>query len=445
MGVLVTVAVLLIGVNASTLFKPQQEKNPEISLETEEDQPETEFGTTTVKKETFTYKVLAYGKNDHGQMSGKKFDDVIHSEILITSSLPIIRTYAGKSHTLAITKDKEVMSWGDNMFGQLGYKTSGTTSGTPKKIEGLENIVSLSSSNNHTMALDADGNVYTWGSNYTGQIGDNSHQNRYSPFKVPGLPKIKQISAGHKFSLALDTNGNLWGWGASCETGNVAKAKALLDSVGSTMTDLDGGYYDNSSSGGTTYDPTQDCLNENIIDIKSVVPRKLPATNIKEVSSGYGHALLLTNSGTVQAFGCNFYGQVGYPARTKKEDGRWLTTIVGLPKIVSVTAGSRHSLAIDVDGNVWGWGANGAGQLGYGVNRHKAEKIIGLPPIKTVYSSFDYNIAIAKDGATWIWGGNTAGLLVSDLPVKADYVIKTSTKNTTHVATGGMHILFETK
>ena len=68
---------------------------------------------------------------------------------------------------------------------------------------------------NSVVALDANGDVYTWGDGSYWDLGHGSadNSNVYYPKKVEGLPKIKQVAKGKNHTLALDIEGNVWGWG----------------------------------------------------------------------------------------------------------------------------------------------------------------------------------------------------------------------------------------
>lgn len=74
----------------------------------------------------------------------------------------------------------------------------------------LENIVSVAAGDSFTMALDKDGNVYTWGYNSYGQLGNGDTNYRVLPVKVDGLQGIVKIKAGNGSAFAIDNNNCLW-------------------------------------------------------------------------------------------------------------------------------------------------------------------------------------------------------------------------------------------
>jgi alpha-tubulin suppressor-like RCC1 family protein len=133
-------------------------------------------------------------------------------------------------HSLALDTEGTVWAWGANSRGQLG---DGTTLATRMRepvvrvlMEGgeapLGNIVAIAADNLHSMALDAEGNVWVWGSNIHGQLGIPGTEMNMSSFPVrvqfpeleEGAPvKIQAIATGQFHLLALDNGGNLWAWG----------------------------------------------------------------------------------------------------------------------------------------------------------------------------------------------------------------------------------------
>ena len=124
----------------------------------------------------------------------------------------------GGTHTLALDTEGHVWSWGYNGYGELG---NGTTTSSTEKVqvkspdgEGvLENIVAISAGNYHSIALDKDGNVYTWGYNGYGQLGLGNTTNTVLPVKVDDLEGIIKIEAGNYTSYVIDNNNHLWSTG----------------------------------------------------------------------------------------------------------------------------------------------------------------------------------------------------------------------------------------
>src|SRR5205823_11853263 len=81
---------------------------------------------------------------------------------------------AGAAHSVALQSDGTVWAWGDNSAGQLG--TVGPRPRTqPVRVRGLHDVTAIASGvGYHTLALDKDGGVWTWGANQLGQLGNGT-------------------------------------------------------------------------------------------------------------------------------------------------------------------------------------------------------------------------------------------------------------------------------
>ncbi|OKL50798.1 protein kinase domain-containing protein [Buchananella hordeovulneris] len=119
---------------------------------------------------------------------------------------------AGDSHSMALTSDGHLYTWGRNHYGQLG---DGTTENYPTPTRApLNSLAAIATGANHSMALTSDGHLYTWGRNHYGQLGDGTTENRSTPTRVP-LDNVIAIAAGDSHSMALTRDGHLYAWGSN--------------------------------------------------------------------------------------------------------------------------------------------------------------------------------------------------------------------------------------
>ncbi|MBY9082599.1 RCC1 domain-containing protein, partial [Paenibacillus sp. CGMCC 1.18879] len=97
-----------------------------------------------------------------------------------------------------VGSDGQVQAWGSNSTGQLGDGSSTSVIRTTRAVvPGLSGIISVSGSNQHTLALENDGSVWAWGANMYGQLGDNSTTQRSTPVAVSGLTSgVIAVAAG---------------------------------------------------------------------------------------------------------------------------------------------------------------------------------------------------------------------------------------------------------
>ncbi|MFT4148459.1 MAG: hypothetical protein QM632_06695 [Micrococcaceae bacterium] len=129
---------------------------------------------------------------------------------------------------------------------------------------------------------------------------------------------------------------------------------------------------------------------------------------ITQVSAGFDHVLALAEDGTVYAWGDNTYGQVGIDSNKGIVNSP--QKIPSLSGITQISAGFRHSLAVDKNGAVWVWGNNIAGQLGTG-NRTdlRTPSKISLPHAATsVSAGHRFSFTILSDGSVYGWGAKCA-------------------------------------
>jgi len=194
----------------------------------------------------------------------------------------------------------------------------------------------VSAGSNHSLALDTDGNLWSWGRNEFGQLGLNDTNNRPIPTQVTAdAAKWQSISAGNAYSLAIDTDGNLWAWGAG------SNGQLGLSDTNSRPI------------------PTQVTAG---------------AAKWQSVAAGF-HSLALDTDGNLWAWGSGSSGRLGLNDNNDRPIPTQVTADAA--KWQSISAGNTHSLALDTDGNLWSWGRNEFGQLGKGITTPSGQQGTG--------------------------------------------------------------------
>lgn len=281
---------------------------------------------------------------------------------------------AGSDHTLILRGDGTIWAVGLDDFGQLGDGTIAPVGkATPVEVKGLAGIIEVAAGGNTSLALQKDGTVWAWGSNETGQLGISGSLNSSVPEQIPGLTDVQSIQTDGDTAIALKNDGTLWGWGGNGfgELGN-----------------------------GTAND------NPN------PVPEPIPGMNdVKTFAVGAtGSVFAIKDDGTVWAWGRNDSGQLGDGTTDNRYSPVQLT---GLNNVVALTGGWFYTLALKSDGTVWSWGSNDANQLGNAdsttANRPKPMVIPGLNNIVSLAAGSEFGMALDKEGQLWGWGG---GLLL---------------------------------
>jgi YD repeat-containing protein len=81
----------------------------------------------------------------------------------------------------------------------------------------------------HSAAIDESGNLWTWGYNKFGRLGDGTTSDKSTPVQVKSGTQFKAISAGFNSSIAIDESGKLWAWGYN-NVGQLGDGTAWYDS-----------------------------------------------------------------------------------------------------------------------------------------------------------------------------------------------------------------------
>ena len=338
----------------------------------------------------------SWGANSSGQL-GDGSDIVFRSQIKPIVGVEAIRCVsAGYQHSLAVKSDGTVWSWGACYYGELGIGLPSPApnqppmpfvgSLTPVQAIGVSDAISVAAGAHHSLALTSNGEVWSWGANDVGQLGNGTYQMRTIPGTVRGLSHVQGLAAGKDHSLAVLADGSVWAWG--------------------------------NNHFGQLGNP-------------NLVPSNLPLpvdglSDVRAVSAGYWHSMALKADGTVWGWGRGDLGQLGSAATgtTNCEPLR----IEGLTDIVELCCGSAHNVALKSDGTVWTWGANNHGQLGTTEADAGSPALVwGLNKAVAIGAGGAFSLAWTEDGVLWAWGSSDFGQLGAGLPTFAtNLVVKTN-------------------
>ena len=138
--------------------------------------------------------------------------------------LDVTAISAGFEHALALKRDGTLWAWGQNTSGRLGDGTR-TERPSPIQVHGdggngfLTGIVAIAAADGHSLAVDTLGQVWAWGDNVDGQLGDGTFAGRAFPARVHGaggtgfLTGVVSVAGGSAHSVALKSDGTVWAWG----------------------------------------------------------------------------------------------------------------------------------------------------------------------------------------------------------------------------------------
>ncbi|HYO74418.1 MAG TPA: chromosome condensation regulator RCC1 [Archangium sp.] len=160
--------------------------------------------------------VVAFGKNNNGQLGDGTTTDRDYP-VPVRGLTDVVRLAGGSQQSVALTRDGSVWVWGNNNFGNLGQGTEDSVAhAEPARVPGLSGVVDIASGRDHVLALHADGTVSAWGLNVSGQVGNGESGTGtevHAPVTVGGLTGVLAVAANTNFSLALKADGTLWGFG----------------------------------------------------------------------------------------------------------------------------------------------------------------------------------------------------------------------------------------
>ena len=333
---------------------------------------------------------------------------------------------AGAQHTCVSSSNGSVKCWGQNEAGQLGEPGAGLTSRVPVAVAGLNDVVDLTSFGNHTCAHDASGDVWCWGQNDYGQVGNGARQDRRSPYKVLGLTDVEQVSAGALHTCVLLSTGGLQCWGFNRkgqlgvgDTINSLSPKTVQAlsqaqhlSAGSTHTCATEatGFGFCWGDNGSVPEQTFGRLGTGDTGGRTAPARVSNLTGTLQVQAGRAHSCGLDAQGQVWCWGDNDYGQLGTSDTAASTFPVRLTT---LGSVRELSLGADHTCAIDRARDLWCWGRNQHGQLGLGSNSDADSpvKVPGLANVLRVALGVGHTCVTTTDNRVLCWGRNDAGQL----------------------------------
>ncbi|MFA6383185.1 MAG: hypothetical protein WCX17_02060 [Parcubacteria group bacterium] len=314
-----------------------------------------------------------WGKNDNNQL-GDNTTTVRDTPVRVlkgaavtgdndgTYLINIKSIIAGNNQTCAVSNNNNVYCWGYNGYGQLGDGTT-TLRATPIRVlkgaavsgdndgTNLTNVKSVTVGNNQTCAVSNNNNVYCWGYNNYGQLGDNTTNQQNTPVRVlkgaaasgdndgTNLTNVKSVFAGGAHTCAVSNNNNTYCWG--------------YNSYGQLG--------DNTTT--ARYTPVRVLKGEAATGDNDGTN----LTNVKSVTAGGVHTCAVSEAGNAYCWGYNNNRQLGNHSYVQSATPVRVADLYSptfLSNMVQISAGSAHTCAVSGTGSVYCWGDNGNGQLG---------------------------------------------------------------------------------
>jgi alpha-tubulin suppressor-like RCC1 family protein len=281
-----------------------------------------------------------------------------------------------------VTEDGAIYTWGNNAFGQLGFRNISIDFTLPSKVHALEStrIVYVCAGFGHTIAVTDLGVTYAWGSNDKGQLGLEGFTATFTPTIITGLmgKKVTRVSCGYDTTVAVTDKGLVYtfgdnamgqlGLGHTRPSTGVNQVTALADSVvvqaeagWAHVIALDDkgvsfGWGDNSVGQlGLGYKDSP------VLDVTPI--ERLRDKGVYFMAVGYFSNFMLTDSGMVYAFGSNDHGQLGIYDKFDR-DVPVAVPLLSMRNVTHISAGATHTIVATGNNRVYSFGANTEGQLG---------------------------------------------------------------------------------
>jgi alpha-tubulin suppressor-like RCC1 family protein len=350
--------------------------------------------------------LYAFGENDDGQLGNAANNGSTSANPTPTllgvpaATGPVVQVATTKDHSLLVTATGQVFAFGDNFYGQLGNTTNANNSAisanpnpTPVTLPGP--AVQVAAGDQFSLVLTSSGQLYAFGTNDEGQLGNANNDASIAnptptPVTLPGASgTVTQIAAGNDFSLALTSGGQLYAFGDN-EYGQLGNA---------------------TNNATTAANPTPALV-------------AVAAGRVVQIAAGFDYALVLSATGQVFAFGDNDYGQLGNPTNigttTANPSPTQVTLSGATGPVVQVAAGGYQSLALTSTGQVFAFGDNDYGELASAANNgttmaNPSPALVKLPagagPAAHVAAGFDDSLVITTAGQLFAFGNNEYGQL----------------------------------
>ena len=378
--------------------------------------------------------VWTFGKNTNGELGlGDNIDKNVPQEVGLLKDKIVEQIAVGNNHAIALTKDGEIYTWGLNTNGQLGQGNT-KNSNIPQKVEIPESTalvqvvkdipVKIIANNNVSYAITQDGKVYAWGEGYT-----------LTPTLLEIENKIIDISKNY----ALDIEGNIYNLETNTRLEIVEKIKYISESDTHTVFLSENGtaYAIGSNTYGQFGDGTNVSNTESVVAIRNEDLTDI-LRNIVKVEAGNGYTLALLSDGKILTTGINSKGQLGTDEIDETNTVRENTYVTKLlsqtnENIMLIDAGTNNVGIALTNGNTYTWGTGVNGELGNGTNDDSVEpQLVG----KNIVEANTNNLILSTNDTFDINANTTYFNLIQDINGEISYESKDETVVTVDSSTG---------
>lgn len=394
--------------------------------------------------------IASWGVGKRGQLGhGKRKDERLPKRMAGMDQIRIVQVSAGGglvrvAHSLLLTSTGRVLSFGTGQYGALGHGYSAAKQLPdclrPTPIEGLPGrCIAVSAGELHSAAVTVDGDVYTWGDGFCGQLGHGDKRPQVEPVQVTkgGLDEecVANISCGSRHTLAVTEDGDCFSWGLGhfgvlgrCYTPFEYDADRAVENFAEedNNEEIAGGQQALIIPDHVVAEPAPrnaaeelaahlDLIANLSLDDSSdqcipIAIDSLPGIKLVGASAGHRHSLLLDEHGSVYSFGAGSGGALGhcdklsqmFPCRIAYFDDYKL-------RIQQISAGVDISMAVTSTGEVYSWGKTDNGRIGLGMSQGSVAIPTVVPLEKSVKAvdvecGYVHSLILGVDGTVHVCG-----------------------------------------
>merc|ERR1719397_227506 len=331
--------------------------------------------------------VYAWGDNRFGQLGVGKAVARSSTPRLVPGLGRAVGVACGQFHSLARDAEGRVMTWGWGVHGQLGLGGI-EDSGRPMLVRALANhrVVSIVAGYAHSVVLTSQGKVFTFGCGLFGQLGTGGTTKAVLPVQVLLPGPCNLLSSGYFHCVAGLAQGGIMLWGNNPQVLRLEAQQRKKERQAARKAEekrleeeeVERGLREAAEEEGCgeriaeeeLHSSSFPSISQPLIDPASEIhltpqPMELPHElgPIASVACGSQHTVLLSRAGRLYSFGRSLEGQLGIGTRTSTKVPTLVTALQD-DCVLAVAAGADFTMALTDSGTVFGWGSNTSGQLG---------------------------------------------------------------------------------
>ncbi|KAK1738976.1 RCC1 domain-containing protein [Skeletonema marinoi] len=286
--------------------------------------------------------VYSWGRGEDGQLGiGDTSDQDEPTYVDALRGVGVKQIACGSGHTVVLTGEGEVYTWGRGDDGRLGHGDNGWKY-VPRLTHSLTGqiITHVTCGSYHTAAVSSNGDLYTWGGGMYGKLGHGSESGHSTPRRVEALVGLSviDIACGSRHTAVVTNKGCLYTWG-----------------------DKENGVAGHGETEGHQYTPK--------------LLERLSGKKVVQLSACGFHTGCLTDQGECFTWGEGKFGRLGHGAERNCHSPRLIETLLGKrPK--QIACGGFHSAVVTEDGKMYTFGGGEHGQLGMAIKSIRSSLLL---------------------------------------------------------------------